>query len=212
MGRVRRALGDASVHVLVIAGGGPTPTVQASLFAAFDDPSFGAVYERAVRGYLDHFEALGVRNFDGAIVVVTKPATEFGAGRYALALTLASPPGDAVVLERFLTGLDLVEAPDDLFERARLRLSPHVQFTESREPPVAGNPPNAVIRIAPPGIGTDWPVAAAEIEGLAAIHGAPSLGAGLDAVVQAAPPLAEMRGDLRAFVRTALVHGALFHE
>ncbi len=209
MQRVRRALAAASMHVLILAGTGPTPARQASVFAAFEDPLFGPDYTLAVRRYLDHFEALGIHSFDGAIVVVTNPESVFGEGRYALGLSLPNPPDDAATLERFLTSLDFIEGPDELLERTRLRLSPHARVTPRPNPEDPASDGGVVIRILAPGIGTDWAISSAELEVLAAIHGSTHLGSGLDAVIQAAPPLAAMRGDLRAFARTALLHGAL---
>jgi len=162
-----------------------------------------------VRRYLDHFVALGIRAFDGAIAVVTNPLEVFGPGRYALALSLANPPNDADSFERFLSGLDLVELPDDAFEQATLRLSPHVRMTPTTQPEAEGGGEGALVGIAAPGIGTDLALSRAELEVLAAIHGSANLGSALDAVIRAAPPLAAFRGDLRNFARTALVQGAL---
>lgn len=207
--RIRRALTGRPVHVLVVAGGGPAPARQAAVFAQFDDPTFGPTYAAAVRRYLDHFTTLGIRAFDGAIAVVTNPDTALGPGRYALALSLPSPPNDAGAFERFLRGLDLVELSDDAFERATLRLSPHLRMTPTTQPDAEGGGEGALVQIAAPGIGTDWALARAEVEVLAALHGSANVGTALDAVIQAAPPLASFRADLRNFARTALVHGAL---
>jgi methylase of polypeptide subunit release factors len=210
MARVRKAIGEPAPHVLVLAGNGPTPATQASVFASFDDPSFGSEYARAARRYLDHFAALDVHAFGAAIVVLTNPEPHFGSGRYALGLSLRSPPDDAGALEEFLRGLDLLEGPDDVLERSRLRLSTRVRIT--REPvneAGAGAADTVVIRVASPGIGSDWAVSNAELQVLGAIDAAPRLGEALDSLIRAAPALATLRDDLRSLTRAALLHGAL---
>ncbi|HVR21278.1 MAG TPA: methyltransferase [Polyangiaceae bacterium] len=210
--RVRRVLGDSAPHLLVLSGGGPTPATQASVFASFEDPSFGEEYARSARRYLEHFEKLGIAAFGGALVVLSRPTPALGDGRYALGLTLRGPHYDAVSLETFLRSLDLVETPDDVLERSQLRLSPHVRSTLELvdDPNAPGTPAqSAVLRVAAPGIGSDWPVAPAELEVLRAIDASPSVRAALDAIVQAAPALASLRDELLGFVRNALLRGAL---
>jgi len=209
MARVRKAAGEPAPHVLVLGGSGPTPATQASVFASFDDPTFGPEYARAARRYLDHFAALDVQAFGAAVVVLTNPEPHFGSGRYALGLSLRSPPDDADALARFLSGLDLLEGPDDVLERSRLRLSPRVRIT--REPNEAGADATetVVIRVAAPGIGSDWAVSNAELQVLGAIDAAERLGEALDTLIRAAPALATLRDDLRSLARAALLRGAL---
>jgi SAM-dependent methyltransferase len=212
MTRVQRALAEPAPHVLLLAGGGPTPAMQASVFASFEDPSFGQAYESAARRYLEHFERLDVRAFGGGLVVLTRPPPALGEGRYALGLTLRGPHYDAESLDAFLRALDLIEAPDDVLEGERLRLSPHVRLArDATADPSApsGVSEIVVVRIAAPGIGSEWPVAPAELEVLRAVDGSPTVGAALDAISRAAPALAALRDELRGFVRNALLRGAL---
>ncbi|HEX6278098.1 MAG TPA: methyltransferase [Polyangiaceae bacterium] len=212
MTRVKRALGEPAPHLLVLAGRGPTPAMQASVFASFEDPTFGQAYESAARRYLEHFERLDVRAFGGGLVALTRPAPALGEGRYALGLTLRGPHYDAETLAQFLRALDLIEAPDDVLEGERLRLSPHARFV----PDVAPDPgaPGGVsevvsLQIAAPGIGTDWAVAPAELEVLRAIDGSATVGSAFEAISTAAPALASLRNELFGFVRNALLRGAL---
>jgi SAM-dependent methyltransferase len=210
--RVRKALGEANPNVLVLAGGGPTPATQASVFASFEDPTFGDEYARAARRYLEHFSKQGIVAFGGALVVLSRPSVAFGDGRYALGLTLRSPHYDAASLEAFLRGLDVLEAPSSFLEREALRISPHVraarEVVESESAP--GNvEERIVLRIAQPGIGSDWAVAPAELEVLSAIDRSANVGEGLDALARAAPALAGVREELLGLVRNALLRGAL---
>ncbi len=212
MTRVRAALGDTAPHVLVLSGGGPTPQTQASVFASFEDPSFGDAYARAARRYLEHFSKQGIARFGGALVALSRPLPALGDGRYALGLALRSPHYDAASLDTFLRALDLLEAPNALLESERLRLSPHVRaardVVESESAP-GSLEERAVLRIVPPGIGTDWPVAPAELEVLSAIDRSASVREALDTLARAAPALASVRDELLGLVRNALLRGAL---
>lgn len=210
--RVRGALGDANPNVLVLSGGGPTPQTQASVFASFEDASFGEGYARAARRYLEHFSKQGIVAFGGALVVLGRPLPALGDGRYALGLTLRSPHYDAASLDAFLCALDIIEASNELFERERLRLSPYVRA--AREVVESEGAPGSleeriVLRVAPPGIGSDWPVAPAEVEVLSAIDRSANVGEALDALGRAAPALASLRGELIGLARNALLRGAL---
>jgi SAM-dependent methyltransferase len=212
MARVRAALGEAAPHVLVLSGGGPTPQTQASVFASFEDPTFGEAYARAARRYLGHFSKQGIISFGGALIALSRPSPALGDGRYALGLTLRSPHYDAVSLDAFLRALDLLEAPDALLEGERLRLSPYVRaardVVESESAP-GSLEERAVLSVTAPGIGTDWPVAPAELEVLSAIDRSASVGEALDALARAAPGLASLRNELLGLVRNALLRGTL---
>jgi methylase of polypeptide subunit release factors len=212
MVRVRAALGEAAPHVLVLSGGGPTPQTQASVFASFEDPTFGEAYARAARRYLGHFSKQGIVSFGGALVALGRPTPAYGDGRYALGITLQRPHYDAVSLDTFLRALDLLEAPNALLEGERLRLSPYVRaardVVESESAP-GSLEERAVLSVSAPGIGTDWPVAPAELEVLSAIDRSANVGEALDALARAAPGLASLRDELLGLVRNALLRGVL---
>ena len=210
--RVRKVLGEPSPNVLVLAGGGPSPATQASVFASFEDPTFGDAYARAARRYLTHFSKQGIVAFSGALVVLSRPLPALGDGRYALGLSVSRPHYDAASLDAFVRGLDLLEAPNALLEREKLRIAPNVRA--ARDVVEAEGAPGSleervVLRIVPPGIGSDWVVAPAELEVLSAIDRSASVGEALDLLARAAPALASAREELLGLVRNALLRSVL---
>lgn len=215
MERIQGALADSRAHVLSIVGDGPAPAIQAAAFASVEDPGLGERYAATARSYLDHFRALGVRAMTGGLVVLSRPAPALDDGRrYALALGVARVYYDGATLEQFLRGLDLVEGRAEAVEGARLRVSSHARIAQ--EATAAGDAPEAqaVIRVVPPSIGTELRVGLDDLRVLEAVDAAESVGAALDALGRSRPTAATTtpgaaREDLLAFIRRALLHGAL---
>lgn len=205
MTRLQEAIGGARVHVLSLTGGGPSAATQASVFASLEDPHLGPGYATAARRYLDHFASLGIQRFTGVLVALGNPAPEVAAeGRYALGLTLPAPHHDAESLERYLRGLDLIEASPEALDRERLRLSPHA--TVASDPTLEGDTSRMVVRVAAPGIGSEWVVGPEELRVLSAVDRAGRAGDAFDTL---GPPFGPVREGLRALVRHALVRGVV---
>jgi SAM-dependent methyltransferase len=216
--RMRSALAGVAVDLLVIGMPAPSRSVQASVFASYDDPGLSDRYAAAVRRYLDHFEALGVREFTGALVILGNPvepppAVATGGGpprRYTIGLKLSHPQYDATSLDQFLRGLDLIGLPPEGFEQTRLRISPHARLMTETSGREGATDEQIVLRVEPPGIGTDWPVSKDDLQVLDAITDADSLRAAIDACASARRvPAVSVRHGLLAFAKNALVTGAL---
>jgi len=144
--------------------------------------------------------------------VVIHRSREHRAGErpYTLGLKLSAHHYDAASLELLLMGLDLLERPPEIMERARLRLSSHAQVTREISQASGDIDARVVIRIQFPGIGSVWPVSADELSILAAVDGADSVGAALDACAATRSDASrERRETWLAFVRGAIVQGAL---
>ena len=209
--RLRGALGDEPVDLLVLGTRGPPPPVQASVFASFEDPSLGDGYAAVARSYLDTFEALGTHAFTGALAVIHR-SREHRAGErpYTLGLKLSASHYDAASLQLFLTGLDLLERRPEIVERARLCLSSHALVTREISQASGDIDARVVIRVQFPGIGSVWPVSADELSILAAVDGADSVGAALDVCAATRSDASrETREKWLSLVRSAIVRGAL---
>jgi SAM-dependent methyltransferase len=209
--RLRGVLGDEPVDLLVLGTRGPPPPVQASVFASFEDPSFGDGYAAVTRSYLDTFEALGMFAFTGALAVIHRSREHRPGERpYTLGLKLSASHYDAASLQLFLAGLDLLERRPEMMERARLCLSSHAQVTREISQASGDIDARIVIRIQFPGIGSIWPIGADELSILAAVDGAESVGAALDACAATRSDASrETREKWLSLVRGAIVRGAL---
>jgi methylase of polypeptide subunit release factors len=211
-GRLRAAMGDSEASLLVLAAKAPPPAAQASTYATLDDPHFGPRYAAVVRRYLDHFDALGIREVRGALVVVSSSAGSEAAARagtrYTLGLSLSHADYDAATLDRFVTGLALAGQPPELLERLRLRPAPTARLV--REAPMPGADAAAsgrmLVHVDAPGIGADWEVGDDEVEILACIGAAETVGAAARAFGE---PSAVALEHVVALARSGLVHGAL---
>jgi hypothetical protein len=199
--RLRAAMGDAAASLLVLGAKAPSPAVQASAYAALEDPHFGPRYAATVRRYLDHFDSLGVREVRGALVRVEAS----GAGaRYTLGLALSHADYDATALERFASGLALAGQPPDVLERLRLRMAPGARLVH--EGPVAGAGERTLAHVDAPGIGADWELDDGEVAVLGSIDAAESVGAAARALAERSNLTLD---DVVAVARGALVRGAL---
>jgi len=215
MDRIQRALGTTHAQVLSIVGKGPSPSTQAAVFASFEDPELGPRYAAVARGYLDHFQALGIRAMTGGLVVLSRPAPDVDSGRrYALALAVARAYYDAATLDQFLRGLDLVEGRAEAVERACLRISAHARIAQEGSEIAETPGAQAIIRVVPPGIGTELRAGLDDLRVLEAVDAAESVGAAVDGLFRSTPTLAirtpaAAREEALALVRRALLHGAL---
>jgi methylase of polypeptide subunit release factors len=209
--RLREAIGDRNVDLLCLVSSAPPPAVQASVFASFEDPSLGERYAATARRYLDHFESLSMRAFDGALVALSR--AEHAAqseGTYTLGLKVGSVQQDPASLEAFLSGLELLERPAKILERERLRLSPHASVLREVRDTGGDVKADFVVRIAAPGIGSEWPLTSDELEVLSRVDRAASVGQMLREVAAKTGGLgAPARERLHAFIRSALVRGVL---
>jgi SAM-dependent methyltransferase len=214
--RMRAAVAGAPVDLLTIGSKAPPLAAQASVFASFEDPALGAEYAATVQRYLDHFAASGIREFDGAVVVLgrrpeSRPDTpDRPPVRYTIGIRVAHLHYDAASLDGYLRGLDLLALPAEALEQQRLRLSPRASVSSEASAAAGEAGERQVIRIAGPGIGTDWPVDGSQLALIAAIEDAPSLREAIRALADTngiAP--ADVRADVLALARDALVRGAL---
>jgi hypothetical protein len=214
--RMRAAVAGAPVDLLSIGAKAPSLAAQASVFASLEDAALGAGYAATVRRYLDHFATSGIREFDGAMIVLgRRPETRPDPPdrpplRYTIGIRVAHPHYDAASLDGYLRGLDLLALPADELEAWRLRLSPHASVSSEVSAAAGEASERQVIRIGAPGIGADWPVDRSQLAVLDAIQDARSSGEAIRALAGAngiAP--ADVRADVIALVRDALVRGAL---
>jgi SAM-dependent methyltransferase len=214
LSRLRQAVGDAKVDLLCLNSTAPPPAVQASVFASFEDASLGERYANTARRYLDHFEAQSMHAFDGALVALSRRE---GAApdeqNYTIGLKLGSVQQDAGALETFLRGLELLQCQPKVLERQCLRLSPHARVAREVRDADGDVKAEFLIRIAAPGIGSDWPLSSEELEVLSRVDSAASVGQMLREVGAKTGGLgAPARERLLAFVRGALVRGALVRK
>ena len=212
--RMRAALAGAPVDLLTIGAKAPALAAQASVFASFEDPALGAGYGAAVRRYLDHFAARGIRRFEGALVVLGRCGDDNRdppgqpPRRYTIGIQVAHAEYDTSTLERYLRGLDLLSLPPEDFDRACLRVSPYASVSDDAEAEASADD-RRLIRIGAPGIGADWRAGASQLAVLQAIDDAPSVGAALNQLAATPSPSAGSRESLLATVREALIHGVL---
>ncbi len=213
--RLRRALpADPAVDLLVLGLPAPPPAAQATVFASYADSGLGDIYAETARRFLDHFEQQGMHTFVVATVVLGRPRAETPErASYTLGLMLGHGHYDAVSLDRFLDGLELIEQPAAILELERLRMSPLVQLIPDPAGPDESGLPRAIVHVDPPGIGYDFGTGPGEIQILATLQSSDTVGAALEASAAARKiPADAFRQEFLDFVRGALMRGALVRQ
>ena len=209
--RVRKALGNAPLDLLTLAGVGPGPDFQAIAYASLESGDLGPNYATALLRYRQHLEALGVREVSHALVVLRAGEGTPPGGKFTITLPVRSISAtDGAGLDAVFAALDLASCQDDLLRRATVRVSTRARFIEERPRPDPNLEPKYSVRFSPGGVGADQELSEAVIALLSALDSSKSVE---DAVVQYAITCGatadEMRPRVVAFVRENLARGLL---
>jgi len=109
--RVRRALADDALGLLLLVAPGASAGAQAVAYAALADPGLGPEYGRAVERNRAHLEALGAREWKHVLACVRR-----GGERAPFTVQLPVPglhPRGPEALEALLSGIDAAVLPDE---------------------------------------------------------------------------------------------------
>lgn len=136
--RVREALGDEGLDVVLLTGKGVPPDVLSIAYASAADPGLGPAFRERARMYRDHLAAMGVTELSSTVARVSRPR-----GRsqgFAAALVARSVARvDHATLEGAWAGFDaLTRGPKGMLD-ARLALPPGASL--SRTVTLAGDGP-----------------------------------------------------------------------
>jgi hypothetical protein len=209
--RVREALGDSPVDLLLLTAPGPSPDLQAVAYASLEVPDFGLAYEKAAIRYRRHVDSLQISEFSRVIACLRNAR---GAGRgpgFTVSLPVPSLERmNATVLESALAGLDLACQSDEALCAAHVHLHPQARWIEEREDADPNAAPVRSLRF-PAG----WLCGARELNDataalLSSLIAAPRVEAGIEAYATlcAASP-GEVRRQVLDFVRESLGRGLL---
>jgi SAM-dependent methyltransferase len=136
--RLRPALGEADVDLLVLAAAGPPPAFQVIAYASLEAPGGGQAYAAAARRYLEHVDSLGTGGFQHALVIVRHRAGHAGQGRIDATLPVGSiSRGDHAALEGMLESIDLAALDDARLAQRAVRASTRALWFEERPLPHA---------------------------------------------------------------------------
>jgi hypothetical protein len=207
--RVRAALGDAPLDLVVLAAPGPSADLQAVAYAAVADRGLGDAYREALRRYRDHLEALGAAAFSRALVVLR--GADRPGGRFTVELPVPALAGiGADALDRYLGALDLAGAPDAALLLAPVRPAPEVRLREERRAAPPEEPPAYAVRFEPGYVGTDRQVSEAGVFLLEELSRAASVEEALARFAEATGgTIDETRPTVVDFVREGLSRGLL---
>jgi SAM-dependent methyltransferase len=195
--RLRAALGDAAVDVVVLAAPGPSADLQAVAYAAVGDRGLGDGYRAALGRYRDHLEAVGAVAFSRALVVLR--GADGPGGRFTVELPVPGLAGvGAAAIDRYLAALELASAPEPALLRGRAVPAPELRLREERTAAAPDEPPARSVRFEPGYVGTDRQVSEAGAFLLEALARAAS-------VDEAVLRFAEATGDAPAGARPTVV-------
>jgi SAM-dependent methyltransferase len=206
--RVRTAIGDAHVDVLVMQSPPKNLDDYCALHAAMEHPQLGEGFTRAAIAQRDHLERLGVRGIAMAFVVV-EPATHgVGWTSFLAVRHVSDAPISAEAIDRLVVARQLAYGSGDAMAAARLRLPQGAALIE--QPLPNGAPPAVIIQL--PAGRPEWPVvldtASAEI--VARIADSPTV---LDAAravrLEKVTSFERQRTRVERVARDALLSGAL---
>ena len=211
--RLRAAIGNVPVDLLVLVAPGPSGIAQAITYAALEDSESGAVYRRALWHYLDHLQALGLEKFHHALVVLR--ARDDGAdnpvrGSFTAAVPVNSLRGDAAALDALLAALELAALDDAALVRRAVRASPSVRWVEKRLAPDRPPEPSRLADFAIDTFAANHEVSARDYALISLLHGAHSIADAIEQHVEASGvSRAEATQRVQRLVRVGLMRGVL---
>jgi methylase of polypeptide subunit release factors len=209
--RLRTALGDARVDLVVLTSRGSAPDVQAVAYAALETSEIGERYARAAVRYRRHLKALGVEEFSSAAVVLRARPEGPGAEPYSVSLPVRSVgAGSGAALEGIIRALDTACLGDRELLAAKVAPVAGVRWVEER----AGLGTEAPVThrmVFPKGaIATDREVSEASVALCAMLQEAAAVAGAVDLYAEACGATPdEVRAQVLEFVRDSLARGVL---
>jgi methylase of polypeptide subunit release factors len=206
--RLRQALANAPVDLLVFVAKGAPPAAQAIAYTSLEVKDFGAGYADAVLRYYRHLDAVGVNEVSHAIVVLARHPR---APRYSVTLAVKTlHTVSARAVEATLAALDLATSDDATVLAARVTTPPGATFVEERARPDRNDEPTVTVRIDRKWVGNDQSVSEATFALLGALDATKTVA---EAVAEYAELCGvtpdDVRADVLAFVRQSLGRGLL---
>jgi SAM-dependent methyltransferase len=210
--RLRPALGDAPVDLLVLAAPGPPPAVQVLAYASLEAPAGGPAYQAAAHRYMEHLESIGANDFHHALVVLRAHAQN-GPVQSRLAATVpvkALANGNAAALDTLLAAIDLAALKDARLVDRSVRAARHADWIEERPRPAPDLEPVRSVRFGPGSFGSDCQLSPERYQMAAVLDRAVSIGAAVTDYAEATERTPEaVRGEMLGFVREGLMRGLL---
>jgi SAM-dependent methyltransferase len=208
--RLRPALGNADVDLLVLAAPGPPPSMQVIAYASLEAGDDRQAYATVARRYLEHFERLGASMLHHGLVVL-RDRSAARHGRIDATLPVSSiSRGDSGALERVLANVDLAALADAALKQRSVRATAHAVWVEERQAPHAEVEPTRSVRFNVGSFGSDFTIDHQRYHLFGTLDGAPSVEAAITtfAVDVGATP-EEVESTVLGFVREGLMRGVL---
>jgi SAM-dependent methyltransferase len=208
--RMRPALGDAPVDLLVLAAPGAPPAMQVIAYATLEVPDGGPAYPVAAQKYLDQLDRLHVAEFQLALVVLrAAPVDRTGWRRLAATVPVASiARGDTNALERLLAGVDLAALDDTRLRQRSVSPARHARWVDERPQPDPASSSSRFVRFGAGSFGSDLAISDERFAMAASLHHAPTISAAIEAYAGADhEPAENVERALLGFVREGLMRG-----
>jgi methylase of polypeptide subunit release factors len=208
-GRVRRALGEAQMDVLVLAASGPPTAVLVYASAALETAGGGAALPQAMARYIEHVDRVGAGVMHHTLIVIRAHVADRPHERLSATVPVRDiGTGDAHVLERLLAGIDLAALNDKQIGERALRGANRVEWLERRAQPGSNEADAWAVRFGPGTFGRDVDLPRERYAMARALLASPSIEAGVEQFAQAHGQSADdVRGEVLAFVREGLMRG-----
>jgi SAM-dependent methyltransferase len=133
--RLGPMLQGTPADLVLLTHQGPPADLEAVLFAAQDEPELGTEYVHSLRRRWDHFQALGVEEFQSVLAVVRGHAAGAARDGAVLASRVGNfRQGGVAALAEFLAGAELLRASDAALAAATLSLAGGAVWHEERRP------------------------------------------------------------------------------
>lgn len=131
-GRIRAALGDAPVDLLLLIARGHSIDQAAMAYANVEDPTFGARYAETAHRYLAHMTGLGARESSQTLLTLSLPKVP-RPDQSTIVLPLPSVARFSVeALAVLEAGLGHASLPPTALVGHKLSVAPGAQFVERR--------------------------------------------------------------------------------
>lgn len=204
--RVRQALGDDALSLLVLAARGLGVDLFSVGYASLVDPSLGPAWREAALRYRAHLRAMGIDEFTNALIA----ARAEGAGGYTVTLPMNGLRGfDSEALAALQEALSLASRDDRALGAARVRASQDVTWVEERARPDSSLAPRWVARFRRGGF-ADRELGEATWVLLGILDGASCVDEAVAGYAEACGVGAEeLRAQVLGFVRESLARGLL---
>lgn len=138
--RLHDALGAEAVSQLAIVRRGSPPDLAALHYGGSHHASPDAAWERSVREYRDHFDALGISGFSSVLLVLQRPVSDADARpRLVIEHTGRRPPSPAA-LRALWDGVEAAARAEDALLASRISPAPEAAFVASFASPADESP------------------------------------------------------------------------